>query len=126
MLQYRTTYVNGTPIDVSDDNTSSAATLDQQLRMVEVAQVGGDGTDLEFLEANFSIWLSEVMCIYSSRFHIIGYYSYIGHIPHDGVPQSEPSTVILPVAVTVILLNVGGLAFALFCLVFNIIYRNKK
>ena len=56
MIQYRTTYVNGIPIDI---NASSNATLDQQLRMVEVAYVGGDGTDLEFLEANFSIWPSE-------------------------------------------------------------------
>ena len=50
----------------------------------------------------------------------------IGHIPHDGVPMKAPSTVILPVALTVILLNVGGIAFALICLIFNIVYRNKK
>ena len=56
MLQYRTTYVNGTPIEF---NASSNATLDQQLRMVEVAYVGGDGADLEFVEANYSIWPSE-------------------------------------------------------------------
>ena len=51
---------------------------------------------------------------------------FLGHIPHDGVPKSEPSTVSLPVTVTVILLNGGGIPFALFCLAFNIIYRKKK
>ena len=53
--------------------------------MVEVAQVGGDGTDLEFLEANFSIWPSEgtfaclsVLVLYTQHF--------LGHTPHDGFP----------------------------------------
>lgn len=60
VLQYRAKYVNGTPIDITNgDSTLSNATLDQQLRMVEVAYVEGNGTDLEFFDVNFSIWPSE-------------------------------------------------------------------
>ena len=51
---------------------------------------------------------------------------FLGYVPHDGVPKMEPSTVILPVTVIVISLNGGGVAFALFCLLFNLIYRKKK
>ena len=49
-----------------------------------------------------------------------------GLTPDDGVSKPEQTTVILPVAGIIILLNIGGLAFALVCLIFNVIYRNKK
>ena len=64
MLQYRETYVNGTLI------ASLNATLDQQLRIVEVAYVEGNGTGLEFLEVNYSIWPSEGICILGLLAHI--------------------------------------------------------
>ena len=46
--------------------------------------------------------------------------------PHDGLPDNETATVIVPVAVVLILFDVGGLAFAAVCLVFNLVNRNKK
>ena len=49
-----------------------------------------------------------------------------GLTPDDGVPKPEITTIILPVAGIIILLNIGGLAFALVCLIFNVLYRNKK
>ena len=64
MLQYRRIDVNGTLIDdvTNDDSIAdSNATSDQQLRMIEVAYIRGNGTDLEF---NFSIWPSECINLY--------------------------------------------------------------
>ena len=46
--------------------------------------------------------------------------------PHDGVAMNDTATVILPVAVILILFEIAGLAFAVVCLMFNIVYRNKK
>ena len=58
VFQYRTTYVNGTPLPVAvDDNVSSSASLDQRLRLIEVAHVGEDGASLEFLDDK--IWPSK-------------------------------------------------------------------
>ena len=57
VLQYRTTYINGTSIlSELDDNTSSSTTLDQRLRLVDMAYIGEDGTSLEFVEGNRNIW----------------------------------------------------------------------
>jgi hypothetical protein len=50
----------------------------------------------------------------------------LGHVPHDGLPESDIATVYVPVAVIFILLDVCGLAFALVCLVFNVLFRDKK
>ena len=50
----------------------------------------------------------------------------IGHIPRDGLPDSDIATVFVPVAVIFFLLNVCGLAFALVCLAFNVFFRDKK
>ena len=70
MLQYRRVDVNITLIDgvTNDDSTSdsSNASLDQQLRMVEVAYIRGNGIDLEFIKVNVSIWPSE--CMHSFKF----------------------------------------------------------
>ena len=46
--------------------------------------------------------------------------------PYDGVIKSKITTVHLSVTVLFIPLNIGGLIFALICLVFTIVYRNKK
>lgn len=48
-----------------------------------------------------------------------------GYYPHDGVAIDKAS-VILPVAVLLILFDIVGLVFAIVCLVFNLLYRNKK
>ena len=51
---------------------------------------------------------------------------FIDLVPHDGSVQNDTATVILPVAVVLILFEIAGLVFAIICLVFNIVYRNKK
>lgn len=63
LLQYRTTYINGTPI--SDGNASSFATIDQNLRLVAVAHIGANENELKFLDKNYSFWPSIMngMCI---------------------------------------------------------------
>ena len=47
------------------------------------------------------------------------------YYPHDGV-ATDKASVILPVAVLLILFDIVGLLFAIVCLVFNLLYRNKK
>ena len=51
---------------------------------------------------------------------------FIDLVPHDGSARNDTATVILPVAVVLILFEIAGLVFAIICLVFNIVYRNKK
>ena len=53
VLQYRTNYTDGIPLN----DTINNATLD----LVEVAYVRGNGSDLEFLDDNYSIWPSEAI-----------------------------------------------------------------
>ena len=48
VFQYRETYVNGTPVVVYE-NASSSVPLDQRLRLIEVAYVEENGSSLEFL-----------------------------------------------------------------------------
>ena len=58
VLQYRTTYIDGTPLDDDINN----ATLD----LVEVAYVRGNESVLVFLDDNYSIWPSEAIYYYTS------------------------------------------------------------
>ena len=66
LLQYRTTYVNGTPIVREDCNF----TMDERLRLVTVALCKkGDpmNTSLEYLNGNrHSIWPSK-MCMQQQK-----------------------------------------------------------
>ena len=48
------------------------------------------------------------------------------YIPIDGIQKTEIVTVSIPVAVTIILVEVCLLIIATVCLLFNFIYRNKK
>lgn len=48
------------------------------------------------------------------------------YIPIDGIPRTEIVAVSIPVAVTIILMEVCLLIVATVCLLFNFIYRNKK
>ena len=48
VLQYRANYTNGTPISEVNDSVSPNATLDQRLRLVDVAYVRGNESNLEF------------------------------------------------------------------------------
>ena len=63
VLQYRTDYINGTPIHELNDSVSfNATSLEQKLRLVEVAYVIGNKSDLEFPN-NYSkndIWPSKL------------------------------------------------------------------
>ena len=47
-------------------------------------------------------------------------------IPYDGVPLQEEVSVALPLTVTFAILAAAGIVFAVACLVFNCIFRNKK
>ena len=49
-----------------------------------------------------------------------------GLVPYDGVPNDEYVTVGVPVTVVYILLSVIGIIFAVLCLIFNFVYRNKR
>lgn len=65
----------------------------------------------------YKITCSAVCCVH---------YMYIGLIPQDGLPVPVIATVSTPVTVMFTLLNVFGIAFALTCLAFNIVFREKK
>ena len=53
VLQYRTTYINGTTILSDLDNiASSSAPLDQRLRLVDVAYIEENETSLIFLDGS--------------------------------------------------------------------------
>ena len=58
VFQYRETYVNGTPVVVYE-NASSSVPLDQRLRLIEVAYVEENGSSLEFLNSE-RIWPSKL------------------------------------------------------------------
>ena len=49
-----------------------------------------------------------------------------GLVPYDGVPDEEYITVGVPVTVVYIILSVIGIIFAVLCLIFNFVYRNKR
>lgn len=46
--------------------------------------------------------------------------------PRDGIPDNETSTILKPVTVILIVFDIGGLTFAVVCLGFNLVYRNKR
>ena len=46
--------------------------------------------------------------------------------PSDGVPREEAVTVVLPLTIIYIALATLGVMFAIVCLAFNFIFRNKK
>ena len=47
-------------------------------------------------------------------------------IPYDGRPDNETVSVFLPVTIIYTTLSFCGLAFAVACLIFNLIYRKQK
>ncbi len=49
-----------------------------------------------------------------------------GQIPYDGVPVEEIETVAVPLTVIYSFLSVAGIIFAIACLMFTFILRNKK
>ncbi len=51
MLQYRTTYINGSAI-LGDLTSSTATTLDQKLRLIDIAYIEENETSLNFLDGS--------------------------------------------------------------------------
>lgn len=97
VLQYRTTYINNTPI-LSEGLSN--------LVLVEVAVVENDDT-LRFLEGTKrDIWPD--------------------WIPYDGTTRTQITVVALPVTIVFSIFNVLGIICALVCLAFNIIHRKKR
>lgn len=124
VFQYRTTYVNGTSIE----NVSSSAPLGQRLRLIEVAYVEENGSSLEFISGS-NIWPGKAALVaktvIDTKFSSHCIFN-LGRVPHDGLPDSDIATIFVSVAVMFTLLDVCGLAFALVCLVFNVLFRDKK
>ena len=50
----------------------------------------------------------------------------LGLTPVDGVPIAAITSINLPVQIVLTFLELGGIAFAIICFVFNIVYRKKK
>ena len=50
----------------------------------------------------------------------------IGHIPYDGEPREEFVTIMAPVVSIFLILNIGGIVYAMICLMFNVIYHKKR
>ena len=49
-----------------------------------------------------------------------------GAIPYDGVPEEKEVSVDLSLTVIFFILATAGIVFAVACLVFNFLFRNKK
>ena len=49
-----------------------------------------------------------------------------GLVPYDGVPTKEYVAVAIPVTVIYIFLATAGIIFAVLCLIFNFVFRNKR
>ena len=66
----------------------------------------------------------DILC---NNFMIICEYCILdGVIPYDGIPIKEFVAVAIPVTVIYVVLASTGIIFAMICLVFNYMYRNKK
>ncbi len=75
MLQYRTTYLNGTPI-VSDLG-KRASTLDKRLRQIDVAYLEDKDNSLKFLNGSGNdIWPSKQLLL-DSNVTVIHFYTNI-------------------------------------------------
>ena len=49
-----------------------------------------------------------------------------GHVPYDGEPREEFVTIMVPVMTTFLVLNIGGIMYALICLMFNAVFHKKR
>ena len=47
-------------------------------------------------------------------------------VPPDGIPLNVTTTVALPLMIVTQTFAIIGIIFAIFCLAFNIIFRNRK
>ena len=128
ILQYRRNYMNSTRTFNEDIYNSSHGTLNSELRLIEVATVRNNS--IIFLAGDKdNIWPGRYIL---RRVYLLGvtYQVYIistlGYTPIDGIPKTGIASISLAVTAIFILLHIGGVVFALFCLAFNIINRNKR
>lgn len=49
-----------------------------------------------------------------------------GGVPYDGVPGEDIQTAFIPLVIVIYLLAAAGILFAIACLAFNYIFRNRK
>ena len=49
-----------------------------------------------------------------------------GLVPYDGITDKVLVTVALPVTLIFVVLASAGIIFAILCLVFNFVFRNKR
>ena len=47
-------------------------------------------------------------------------------VPNDGIPLEEVVTVSLPLTVIYIIFSVAGIAFSIVCLLFTLMFKNRK
>jgi hypothetical protein len=50
----------------------------------------------------------------------------VGHIPYDGEPREEYVTIMTPITVIFIILNISGIVYAVICFMFNAIFHKKR
>ena len=101
------------------------------LRLVEVATVR-NGSIVFLTGGKQSIWQGKnyemagiVYTLWSKvTFYIFNYFT--GYTPIDGIPKKEIVSISLTVTTLFAILYIGGTAFALLCLIFNIANRKKK
>lgn len=66
------------------------------------------------------------MLIFGYRLRFNNYYVFAGFIPYDGSPREELVTIFVPITVAFSFLNICGIACAIVCLLFNIVFQNRK
>lgn len=57
---------------------------------------------------------------------IVVYCFLLDGVPFDGIPKEELQVLHVSVTITFVVLSTAGIAFAIFCIVFNYIFRKKK
>ena len=75
----------------------------------------------------YVLTLIDVSCLcvmYFTFFHII--LLLVEGRPHDGLPLRRPVTVSVALTVIFAFLATGGIIFAIVCLVFNTVFRDRK
>ena len=76
---------------------------------------------------NYYYYVHLLLCVLFPP-HILQFSNHLpgGLIPYDGVPTEKEVSVDLSLTVIFSVLATAGIAFAVVCLVFNFIFRDKK
>ena len=61
-----------------------------------------------------------------SSLHVTVSSFFIDGVPYDGVPVDATATIHIAMTVVYFILMTAGIAFAVFCLFFNLCFRDKK